>query len=233
MEDNNKKQIPRPYMLENFEQNERLEKYLHLAHKRIFPKGAIVEAQGENANSVLYVKSGCLGVSIGSDDGCTKFLFHINEKTIGAAINSNEENSEVQIHAIRKSTVYFFALEDILEIFNEDKQVLLEVIQNILDKSYCLMTKTRDLSYYRPSSRILRFIYNLCISEGKLVDNYYIINTNLTQKTIGDITGTHYVSVSKLFKMLEQQRILKKTKDKIYIYNLPKLTSMIDEVLKY
>ncbi|WP_368294191.1 Crp/Fnr family transcriptional regulator [Dehalobacter sp. TBBPA1] len=233
MDDTNRKQIPRPYMLENFEQTERLEKYLHLAHKRIFPKGAIVQAQGTNANSILYVKSGCLGVSIGSDEGYTKFLFHIDEKTIGATINTNEDNSEVQVYAIRKSTVYFFTLEDILEIFNEDKQLFLEVIQNILDKSYCLMAKTRDLSYCRPSSRILRFIYNLCVSKGKLVDNYYIINTKLTQKTIGDITGTHYVSVSKLFKMLEEQRILKKTKDRIYIYNLSKLASMIDEVLKY
>lgn len=111
MDDINNKQIPRPYMLENFEKIERLEKYLHLAHKRIFPKGAIVQAQGKNANSILYVKSGCLGVSIGSDDGCTKFLFHVNEKTIGATINSNEDNSEVQVYAIRKSTVYFLRLK--------------------------------------------------------------------------------------------------------------------------
>jgi len=232
VDDSVKRQIPGPFIPESFCQVDRLEKYMHLGYTRVFPKGSIVLSQGMESNVIMYVQSGCLAVSMGADDGHNKFLFHIGTHSIGMATFLSEFH-ELQIYTIKNSTVCFFTVEQILKIFHEDEQVILDILQNALTKVYYFMTQARDLNYCRPSSRVFRLLYNLCLNEGKQVGGYYVIQTKLTQKAIGEITGTHYVTVCKLINILEKKGVLKKTKDTIYVYNLEKLKNMINEVLDY
>ncbi|NLI93533.1 MAG: Crp/Fnr family transcriptional regulator [Peptococcaceae bacterium] len=232
MDDSIKRQIPGPLIPESFYPVDRLEKYMHLGRTRMFPKGSIVLSQGKESNALMYVQSGCLAVSMGADDGHNKFLFHIGARSIGMATFLSEYH-ELQIYAVKNTTICFFTVEQVLEIFHEDEQVILDILQNILTKVYYFMAQARDLNFCRPSSRVFRLLYNLCIREGKYTGDHYVIHSNLTQKAIGEITGTHYVTVCKLFNILEKQGILKKTKDKIYVYELEKLKNMINEVIEY
>ncbi|HWQ40997.1 MAG TPA: Crp/Fnr family transcriptional regulator [Desulfosporosinus sp.] len=224
--------ILEPIIPEFFHSVEGLDKYMHLGHTRSFTKGSILLSQGTKADSVLYVHSGCLELSIGKDDGQNKFLFHIREHSIGMTIFLSTSH-ELQLTAIENSTVCFFSIEQLLEIFHDDDQLLLDFLQNVLTKTYYFMVQARDLNYSRPSSRVFRLVYNLCIAEGTLIDSSYHINTNLSQKAIGEITGTHYVTVCKLFNLLNKQGVAKKTKDKIIVYNLERLKELICEVIDY
>lgn len=232
MDDHIKRQIPGPIIPESFYPVDRLEKYMYLGRTCFYPKGSIILSQGMETNTLMYVQSGCLAVSMGMDDGHNKFLFHISGRSIGMTTFLSEYH-ELQIQAVKNSTVCFFSVEQILGIFREDEQIILDVLQNILTKVYYFMAQARDLNYCRPSSRVFRLLYNLCLNEGKLVGDCYIINSNLTQKAIGEITGTHYVTVCKLLNILEKQEVLKKTKEKIIVYDLDRLKNMINEVFEY
>ncbi|WP_368292952.1 Crp/Fnr family transcriptional regulator [Dehalobacter sp. TBBPA1] len=232
MDDNIKRKIPDILIPETFNRIEHLGMYTHLANTRTFTKGSIVLGQGAESNSIVYVQSGCLSVGIGMEDGHNKFLFNITEGCIGMTTFLSEYH-ELQIHAVKTSTVCFFPIAQVLKIFHDDEQVILDILQNILSKVYYFMAHARDLNYSRPSSRVFRLLYNLCIHEGKFVGGSYVITSKLTQKAIADITGTHYVTVCKLFNILEKQEVLKKVKNKIYIYDLEKLKSLINEVVEY
>lgn len=232
MDDNTKRQIEEPIIPDSFPCVERLEKYLHLGCTRSFSKGSIVLSQGRETNTLMYVQSGCLSVNMGTDDGHNKFLFLIGERSIGMTTFLSEHH-ELQIYAVKNSTVCFFSMEQILEIFDEDKQIILDILQNILTKVYYFMSQSRDLNFCRPASRVFRMLYNLCIHEGRFIGDCYQIKMKLTQKAIGDITGTHYVTVCKLFNMLDKQGILKKTKDTIFVYDLERLKSLIDVIIEY
>ncbi len=232
MDDCTKRQIRGPLIPESFYTVDRLQKYMHMGFARSYPKGSIVLSQGAETNSLIYVQSGCLSVSMSTDDGQSKYLFHIGESSIGMTTFLSESH-ELQITAVKDSTVCFFRVEQLLEIFKDDQQVILDILQNILSKVYYFMSQARDLNFYRPSSRILRLLYNLCVSEGKFTGDCYVVQSNMTQKTIGNITGTHHVTVCKLLNVLEKQHILKKTKDEIIVYDLNKLKNMINEIFEY
>jgi CRP/FNR family transcriptional regulator len=232
MDDHIKRLIPGPLLPESFYPVDRLEKYMHLGRACFYPKGSIILSQGNEINTLIYVQSGCLAVSMGLDDGHSKFLFHISGRSIGMTTFLSELH-ELQIQAVKNTAVCFFTVEQILEIFREDEQIILDILQNILTKVYYFMAQARDLNFCRPSSRVCRLLYNLCLNEGKLVGDCYLIHSNLTQKAIGEITGTHYVTVCKLFTILEKQGVLKKTKDKILVYDLDRLKNMIGEVFEY
>ncbi|TCX53469.1 Crp/Fnr family transcriptional regulator [Dehalobacter sp. 14DCB1] len=232
MDDSTKRQIPGTIIPESFNRVDRLEKYVHLGSTRPFCKGSVVLSQGSETNNVMYVQSGCLAVSMGADDGHNKFLFQIGEQSIGMTTFLSE-NHELQIVAVKDSVVCFFTIEEVLKICHEDEQLIVDIIQNLSSKVYYFMTQSRDLNFSRPASRVFRFLYNLCLHDGKQIEDYYIIHSNLTQKAIGEITGTHYVTVSKLLTILEKQKVLRKTKDAIYVYNLEKLKNMINEVFEY
>jgi CRP/FNR family transcriptional regulator len=95
------------------------------------------------------------------------------------------------------------------------------------------MIQSRDLIFSWPSTRVFRLLYNLGLSEGRLENGVHVVKTRLTQKAIGEITGTHYVTVSKLFNYLEKQNILTKHKDRICIYDMARLKGLINEVIEY
>lgn len=232
MDDCIKRRIPGPLIPESFCRVDRLEKYVHLGRMRSFSKGEIVLSQGAESNTLIYVQTGSLSVSIGADDGHDKFLFYIGERSIGMTTFLSECH-EIQIVAVKNSRVFFFTLEQIMAIFHKEEQIILDIFQNIVSKVYYFMAQARDLNYCRPSSRVFRLLYNLCINEGKYVDGCYQIDTKLTQKAIGEITGTHYVTVCKLLSLLDKQGILKKTKDKIVVHNLERLKALIYEVIEY
>ncbi|MGI1659255.1 MAG: Crp/Fnr family transcriptional regulator [Desulfitobacterium sp.] len=232
MDDGLKRIIQDPLIPETFHRVEQLEQVVHLARTRTYAKGTIILAQGMEFDEILYVQKGCLAVSMGADDGHQKFLFHISEGSIVLPTFLGEYH-EMQIHAVKNSTISFFKVEQILDISRQDERIMLDVLQNLLTKVYYFMGQARDLNFYRPSSRVFRLLYNLCINEGQQVGDHYEINFSLTQKTIGEITGTHYVTVCKLFQLLDKQGILTKSKDKMIIYDLERLKSLINEVIEY
>lgn len=232
MDDDVRRMYQEPIIPDAFHRIEQLDRFLHLARTRTYDKGSIIVSQGTKFEEFIYVQKGCLVVSMGTDDGDQKFLFHINEGSIGQAAFLGEYH-EVQIQAAKNSMVSFFTVKQILEIIRQDEKTFLDLMQNIASKTYYFMSQARDLNFYRPSSRVLRLLYNLCMAEGKFMGDCYIIQSNMTQKTIGNITGTHHVTVCKLLNVLEKQHILKKTKDEIIVYDLNKLKNMINEIFEY
>ncbi|MGI6449972.1 MAG: helix-turn-helix domain-containing protein [Desulfitobacteriia bacterium] len=89
------------------------------------------------------------------------------------------------------------------------------------------------MALYNPSARVLRLLQELCLSEGKPVGNVYEINIRLAQKSISEITGVHYVTISKIFRWLKRENILYKTTNKITVKDLDRLKALVNENIKY
>ncbi len=58
---------------------------------------------------------------------------------------------------------------------------------------------------------------------------------DLSLQFISEITGAHYVTVSKVLKYLKEQKIIEKKKDKIIIHDLERLKELTHEkhIYKY
>ncbi|NBJ16485.1 MAG: Crp/Fnr family transcriptional regulator [Dehalobacter sp. 4CP] len=227
----NKIKIP---IIPVFDPIEELNMYTSLGSLHTFIKGSKIISPGIPFYSIIYLISGQLEASIVSRTGEEKYLFEICKNCIGVAINPNDDH-EFQITAVKDCIVYFFTLDMMVEILSQDANLLKKFILNIVQKVHYFEHQARDLYQCRSSSRVFSFLYDLCLTKGKRVnDHYELAVENISQKMIAKITGTHPVTVCKLFTYLSREGIIKKNKKVIKIYDLNKLCNLIaDEELTY
>lgn len=206
----------------------KLHEYTQLGVVRNYRKGDSVVLPGEIINKVIFVLSGKLGISFLNEDGRQKFMFYADPFTFADRLFAIEE-CFVHVVAEEDSTVCFFENEPLLRLLQQDKELLIEFITCYASKCTYFMREAKEMVLYKPSVRVLRLLYELCRAEGKAAGQSYVIDERVTQKAISEITGVHFVTISKLFRYLKDENILQKKSGSIIIYDLPKLKALIDE----
>jgi len=202
--------------------------YLDFGSQHSYRKGEAVLLPDEVLGKIIFVLSGRLKVSTITSDGREKFIYSAGQYCFMDRLFSFEEDN-ILIMAVEDSKVCFFTKEQLLMIFKQDEELIIDVLRNFSSKVYYFLNQTNELNLYSPSVRILRLLYELYESKGKYKNNTWEINISLPNKSISEITGLHFVTVSKIFGYLKKQKILKKTKTKIIIYDAERLKSLVDE----
>jgi CRP-like cAMP-binding protein len=209
----------------------RLNHYTHLGAIRTYLKGDSIVLPGEIINKVIFVLEGRLGISFLNEDGRQKFMFYADPFTFADRLFAIEE-CFVHVVSEEKSTVCFFDKEQLLKILQQDRDFLIEFITCYASKCTYFMREAKEMVLYKPSVRVLRLLYELCRAVGKQVDQTYVIDERISQRAISEITGVHFVTISKLFRYLKAENILQKNSGKIVIYDLPRLKNLIEDWMK-
>ncbi len=220
--------FPRPVVPDQFYPIEKMQEYVHLGVVKDYAKGSAVVLPRESTLRMIYVLSGRLRVNMVTDDGREKLLYTAGPYSLLGRLFSTKVN-DFHIIALADSTVCFFTKQQLKEVFRRDEELIFEILKNYTSKVAYFMQKTKDLESYTPTIRILRLLDDLCHKQGELVEDIYEISTVLSQNNIAEITGAHYVTVSKVLGCLRKQGIARKTKNKIYIYDWEGLKKLIAE----
>ncbi|RJE48533.1 MULTISPECIES: Crp/Fnr family transcriptional regulator [unclassified Dehalobacter] len=216
---------------DNFYPVKGLQKYVHMGVLRKYQKGEFIIPAGEKIDRVIYVVSGKVSLNF-FEDKKQKIMFYACRHGVVDNLFSYQVILG-NIVAEENSTVCFFSKEQLYEIFRKDDETHDEFITNLTCKCSFFMYVAKEMDFYSPSARVLRLINELCLSKGKLVNDVYKIDIKLTQKMISEITGVHSVTVCKILGWLKKEKIMRKTSDKIIIYDLQRLKDAIDMNLKY
>lgn len=220
--------LNRPVLPDDFYPVPRIQKYTYLGFIRDFSKGSAVVLPGESTCKMIYILSGQFRVNMVTEDGNETLIYIAGPHTLLGRLFASNIN-DFHIVAMIDSVVCFFTKEQLRDIFRQDEEIIFEVMKNYTSKVSYFMQKIKYLDTHSPTVRILRLLEDLCYAKGKLVGDTYQIKTALSQKNIAEITGAHYVTVSKVFSFLKKQGIAHKTKNIIYIYDLQKLEELIKE----
>lgn len=209
----------------NFYPAKSFNNYVHLGVLRKYRKGDTVVFPGESDPRVIYVVSGKLSLTF-LDEDKQKLMYYAGPHCILDKCFPPIEMCLSIIVAEENSSVCFFSKETLFKIFKENDEILNEYITNLTSKCAFFMHINKEKALYSTTTRVLRFIIDLCRTRGRLVDNIYEIDIKLTQKTISEITGVHYVNVSKILGWLREEEILQKTPTKLIIYNFQRLQEL-------
>lgn len=220
--------ISRPVLPNKFYPIPKMQEYVHCGVVRSYAKGSAIVLPGESTCRMIYVCSGKVRVNMVTEDGREKLIYVDGPYSLLGRLFSTKVN-DFHIVALSDCTLCFFTKEQLMEVFRQDEELIFEVLKNYTSKVAYFMQVIKNMDFYTPTVRILRLLDDLCRERGKLVGDTYEINVVLSQKDIAEITGIHYVTVSKVFGCLKKQRIAHKTKDKIYIYDWEKLKKLIEE----
>ncbi|RNC62966.1 MAG: Cyclic AMP receptor-like protein [Candidatus Dichloromethanomonas elyunquensis] len=215
----------------NFYPIKKLKNYTDLGMIRNYERRDSVVLPGEKIDRIIYVVSGRLSINFLNDDGRQKLMFYADPYTFADRL-FQVDDCYVHVVSEEKSTVCFFAKERLLEVFQKDKEVLCEFITSYASKCGYFMREAKEMALYNSSARVLRFLYNLCLTKGKLVDNVYEINMKLPQKAISEITGVHHVTISKIFGSLKKANVLRKTSNKIIVSDVTRLKDLMNECIE-
>ncbi|EQB21428.1 Transcriptional regulator, Crp [Dehalobacter sp. UNSWDHB] len=209
----------------------KLQNYIHMGVIRDYRKGDSIVLPGELIDRIVYVLSGKLSISFLNEDGRKKIMFYADPYTFSDRLFPVDPCA-VHVVSVENSTVCFFSKEQLSEIFQMDKEVIFEFITSYSSKCSYFMRETNEIALYGSSVRVLRLLYDLCLNQGKLVDGVYQIDVKLSQKSISEMTGIHYVTVCKLFGYLRKANILHKTTNKITVFDLQGLENLMNNWMK-
>ncbi|MCG1025894.1 MAG: Crp/Fnr family transcriptional regulator [Dehalobacter sp.] len=213
---------------DSFHPIERLQNFVHMGVVRNYQKGETVVLPGETIDRIIYVLSGKLTVNFLNDDGRQKLMYKAGQYSIVDRLFPLE-NCFVHVISEEKSKICFFTKEQLFIIFKQDDEILNEFLVNYSSKCFHFMNGSKEMALYNPSIRVLRLIHELCLTEGKVVDNVYEIDVKLSQRAISEMTGVHFVTICRVFSWLKKENILQKTTNKIIINDLERLKEIINE----
>lgn len=211
---------------------EKMRQYTHLGIVRHYEKGSSVVLPGEMVSKLIFVLAGRLRIYLMTDDGREKFVYSAGQFALVSRLFSTE-NRFYHIKAVENSEICCFTWPQLLQVFREDENLILEVIKNYNSKVSYFMNLVKEMDFYNPTIRILRLLYELGLAQGKPAGNALEVKIALPQNSIAEITGAHYVTVSKVLNCLKKENILDKKKDKIVIYDLDRLKGLTHETTYY
>lgn len=206
---------------------EKLQQYIHFGTLKSYVKGSAVLLPGDASSALIYVVSGKLRVNKLFPDGRERMIYITGKH--GLVGKLFETCNDTYVIAVEDSTACFFAKEQLKKIFQLDEDIVFDIIRNYLSKVSYYIKQTAEMDYFNPTVRVVRLLYELCITNGIKVDNSYEINIQLSLENISEITGTHYVTVSKVLGCLRRQHILEKKRKKIIVHDLDKLKILTEE----
>ncbi|AHF10421.1 cyclic nucleotide-binding protein [Dehalobacter restrictus DSM 9455] len=210
----------------------RLKNYIHLGTKRSYSKGQAVLLPDEVLGKMIFVLSGRLNVSKITDDGREKFVYSAGQYCFMDRLFTFE-NDHMQIVAAEDSQVCLFSKEQLLNVFAQDLEIVIDVLRHYDSKAYYFLNLSNEINLYSPSVRLLHLFYELCQSQGKYNNDVWEVEIQLTNRKISEITGLHFVTVSKILGSLKKENILRKRKNKIIIYDMEKLKELFEEGIPY
>ncbi|MCM1566122.1 MAG: Crp/Fnr family transcriptional regulator [Dehalobacter sp.] len=226
-------QLLKSYILpDTFYPISKLLDYCHLGFIRNYGKGEIVVFPDEILDRAIYVISGRFNVYTIVDEGREILMYTAGRHSLMNRLFKSEEDG-IQIVAIEDSKVCFFTKEQLLLIFKQDEQIIFDFFRNISAKALYFLKHFTEMKQYAPSVRVLRLFYELYKSNGESNIDHWEIKIALSNKMISEITGIHYVTVSKILASLRKEKILIKKRKVIIIYDLEKLKEMIDVGISY
>ncbi|TCX50765.1 Crp/Fnr family transcriptional regulator [Dehalobacter sp. 12DCB1] len=206
---------------------EKLVKYTHLGSVKTYPKGSTVVFPGDRMLTLGYVIYGRLKINLFIEDEREKLMYFAGKYCILSLLFT--EFSGIYAVATEDSQVCFFTEQQIRQIFCIDDDIVIDVLKNYQSKINYYVKQVTEMDYFNPTVRVVRLLYKLCLASGIEVNDCIEINIDLSMKDISEITGTHYVTVSKVLGWLRRQNILEKKKSKIIIRDLPKLYMLTHE----
>ncbi|TCX51677.1 Crp/Fnr family transcriptional regulator [Dehalobacter sp. 14DCB1] len=226
-------QLLKSYILpDTFYPISKLLDYCHLGSIRNYGKGEIIVFPDEILDKVIFVMSGRFDVYTIADEGREILMYTAGRHCLMDRLFKFEEDG-VEIVAMEDSKVCFFSKEQLLLIFKQDEQIIFDFFRNYHAKGLYFFKHFTETKRYAPSIRVLRLFHELYKSNGEFNIDHWEIKIALSNKMISEITGIHYVTVSKILASLRKEKILRKKTKAIIIYDLEKLKEMIDVGISY
>ncbi|MGE4273069.1 MAG: Crp/Fnr family transcriptional regulator [Desulfitobacterium sp.] len=182
---------------------------------------------------MYYILSGKLNVCFQRVDG--SYLF-IATREAGNVFQSEYcgfasiAGDRLKFVAIENSVLVSFSKKQLFDLMEEDRQLMDDFLYVVHMFYATLCHRLMNTASLSSSQRFLTWLDKLCKTNTPDQNGHYIIQCDLTQQQIADLLFIHLTTCNRLITGLEKEKILRKTKSHIYVYDYKKVNEyLLDE----
>jgi len=190
---------------------ESLEQFLTYCHRRSFPKKAIIIRPGDPAETLLYIISGSVSVSVEDDEGHELILAYLNTGDfIGEmGLFSKVHQREVMVRAripcelaeigyARLNTLFLDQLKDAFP------HIMFALGAQLTRRLLHTSRKVSRLAFLDVTGRVARTVLDLC-DEPDAMSHPDGTQIKISRQEISRIVGCSREMVGRVLKILEEQ----------------------------
>jgi len=188
-----------------------LEQFLTYCHRRSFPKKAIIIRPGDPAETLLYIISGSVTVSVEDDDGHELILAYLNSGDfIGEmGLFSKVHQREVMVRSrlpCELAEIGYARLNNLFETQLKDAypHIMFALGAQLTRRLLHTSRKVSRLAFLDVTGRVARTVLDLC-EEPDAMSHPEGTQIKISRQEISRIVGCSREMVGRVLKILEEQ----------------------------
>jgi len=198
-----------------------LDRFLDNCHRRTYPAKSVIINAGDHSSELYYLVSGSVSVVIEDDDGHEIILAYLNSGDFFGEIGMFDEKKErsAWVRARTKCEVASIGYDRLRSMAAEYPEVLFAMLSQLALRLRNTSRKVGDLAFTDVSGRVARALLDLCEQPDAMThpDGMQI---RITRQELGRIAGCSREMVGRVFKNLEEQRLITASGKTIVVFGV-------------
>lgn len=173
-------------------------------------KGELVFLEGTKMEHIYLIKTGKIKLSITSNEGDEKTIGFIGKNSI-VGTSSLFNNAQYMFNARSVTDTHLIKYDrlEFIEKVMEDKDLMMQIFKIMSIRIRILTNHTLDLAYNHSYKRLAKALLDISKIHGKKTrNNNVLIDFNITQKELGEVIGTTWVTVAHNIRKLCDEGII-------------------------
>jgi len=177
-----------------------------------FKKGQVLFLEGTKMEHIFLIKQGKVKLSINNREGDEKTVGYLGKNSIvGTSSLFNEAQYMFNATAIVKSSLLKFDKKDFIKKVMTNDQIMLQVFKIMSLRIRILTNHALDLSFNHSFKRLSSALLEISTTYGiEQNDGSIFIDFKITQRALGELIGTTWVTVSNHLKRLSELGIIER-----------------------
>lgn len=182
-----------------------LESLALAAKRKILSSSEAIFYQGDNADSIILIKSGRVKLSKVLENGVEVILdYRKAGDFIGENMLSEESDYPFTAWCIEQTLTCGFTRKKFESIVLEHPNIGLQVIKNLSRRISILSEHVGNLAFSNLEERLYRVLVNIAREHGEKEATGSTIRFPLTHEELSFLVGAHRVSITRALKSLKE-----------------------------
>lgn len=207
--------------------DEQVKDILSTIPSKRYKKNHILIFEDDPIDRVYIVKSGILKIYRTYEDKEIILDLVKEYEVLGEVELFSKSRALSSVEVIENAEIYHLSQSDFISLIYENKTILENIFRIHHYRFETLNESIRNLTFYSAHTRVCCLLLQL-LEDTKNKESTEWIIKNINQSMIASMVGVTRESVSKVFKDLQDERILSLKPKVIQILNLDKLLEFAD-----
>ncbi|HLG14452.1 MAG TPA: Crp/Fnr family transcriptional regulator [Blastocatellia bacterium] len=180
-----------------------------LKYTNLYPKGAVLFAEGQSPRGIFVLCRGRAKLSTVLSNDKTRIMQIGDEgEVLGLSATLSGRPYEATAETLCQSQVNFIKRDDFLRFLANYPEVCLRVAHQVSNNYQAAFEQVRLLALAQPAAeRLARLLLEWC-EEGEQTDQGVRLRLNLTQEEIAQVIGTSRETVTRLLGEFKHRNVI-------------------------